>query len=83
MKISACIRCYGGEEIVECEDVSRGGFRFKSRETYSEGTPVMAAVLYTKSSGDMFVAGRIVFQQKLDGGFYRHGVAYTKTTQNA
>jgi hypothetical protein len=83
MKISACIRCYGGEEVVECEDVSRGGFRFKSQTEYPDGTPIMAAVLYTKSSGDMFVAGRIVFHQKLDGGFHRHGVAYLDSGKKA
>ena len=79
MKASAYIRRYGAQEIVECEDVSRGGFRFKSRQAYPVGIMIKAAVLYTKSSGDLFVAGRIVYQQKLDGGFYRHGVAYVES----
>jgi len=79
MKASAYIRRYGAEEIVECEDVSRGGFRFKSRQAYPVGSLIQAAVLYTKSSGDLFVAGRIAYQQKLDGGFYRHGVAYVES----
>ncbi len=77
MKTTARIRCYGGEEVVECEDVSRGGFRFKSREEYPTGSPIQAAVLYTKSSGDLFVAARIVYKQKLDNGSYSHGVAFT------
>jgi hypothetical protein len=81
MKTTACIRCYGGEEIVECEDVSRGGFRFKSREGYPTGSPIQAAVLYTKSSGDLFVAARIVYKQKLDSGFYSHGVAFATSTE--
>jgi hypothetical protein len=76
MKTTACIRCYGGEEVVECEDVSRGGFRFKSREGYPTGSPIQAAILYTKSSGDLFVEARIVYKQKLDNEFYRHGVAF-------
>ena len=81
MKATACIRCYGAEEIVECEDVSRGGFRFKSRQAYPVGSLIQAAVLYTKSSGDLFVAARIAYQQKLDGGFYRHGVAYVESAK--
>jgi hypothetical protein len=81
MKTSAYIRRYGGEEIVECEDVSRGGFRFKSRQAYPVGSLIQAAVLYTKGSGDIFVAGRIAYQQKLDGGFYRHGVAYVESVK--
>jgi len=79
MKASAYIRRYGTQEIVECEDVSRGGFRFKSRQAYPVGSMIQAAVLYTKSSGDIFVAGRIAYQEKLDGGFYRHGVAYVES----
>jgi hypothetical protein len=81
MKASAYIRRYGAEEIVECEDVSRGGFRFKSRQPYPVGSLIQAAVLYTKSSGDIFVAGRIAYQQKLDSGFYRHGVAYVESVK--
>ncbi len=81
MKASAYIRRYGTQEIVECEDVSRGGFRFKSRQAYPVGSMIQAAVLYTKSSGDLFVAGRIAYQQKLDGGFYRHGVAYVESAK--
>ncbi len=81
MKASAYIRRYGAQEIVECEDVSRGGFRFKSRQAYPVGSMIQAAVLYTKSSGDLFVAGRIAYQQKLDGGFYRHGVAYVESAK--
>jgi hypothetical protein len=81
MKTTACIRCYGGEEVVECEDVSRGGFRFKSREAYPTGSPIQAAILYTKSSGDLFVAARIVYKQKLDNGSYSHGVAFATSIE--
>ena len=79
MQVPACIRDYRGEHVVECEDVSRGGFRFKSREKYQEGTPIEAAVPYSKNSVNIFVTARIVYQQGLSGGFYRHGVAYVKS----
>jgi PilZ domain len=79
MKIAACIRDVRGEEVVECENVSRGGLRFKSKKMYPEGTPIEAAVPYSKNSMNIFVQARIAYQQGLSGGFYRHGVAYTKS----
>ena len=79
MKAPACIRCYGGEIVVECEDVSRGGFRFKSRNAYPAEMQIEAAVPYTKSSVNIFVTAQIVYQQELSGGFYRHGVAYVES----
>ena len=81
MKAAACIRCYDGEVVVECEDVSRGGFRFKSLKAYPVGTRIEAAIPYAKSSVNIFVNTQIVYQQKLSGGFYRHGVAYVKSVK--
>jgi hypothetical protein len=82
MNFPACIRTDRGETIVECEDVSRGGFRFKSRKAYPEGSRVETAVPYAKSSVNIFVTARIAYTQALSGGFYRHGVAYVKAIQN-
>ena len=79
MKAAACIRCYDSEVVVECEDVSRGGFRFKSGKAYPLGIRIEAAIPYAKSSVNIFVAAQIAYQQELSGGFYRHGVAYVKS----
>jgi hypothetical protein len=81
MRVPACIRDHRGEEVVECENVSRGGFCFKSREIYRAGTTIEAAVPYAKSNVNIFVAARIAYQQGLSGGFYRHGVAYVKSVK--
>jgi len=81
MNFPACIRTDRGETIVECEDVSRSGFRFKSRKAYPEGSRVESAVPYAKSSVNIFVTARIAYTQALSGGFYRHGVAYVKAIQ--
>ena len=81
LKIAACIRDSRGEKVVECEDVSRGGFRFKSREIYPAGMPIEAAVPYAKNSVNIFVTARIAYQQGLSDGFYRHGVAYMKSNE--
>ena len=67
--------------LVECEDVSRGGFRFKSPKAYPEGTHVEVAVPYAKSSVNTFVTARITYEQALSGGLYRCGVAYVKAIQ--
>jgi hypothetical protein len=76
MKAAGCLRCYGAEFSFECEDVSRGGFRFKSRETYPAGMSIEAAVPFARNSINIFVAARIVYHQELPHGFHRYGVAY-------
>jgi hypothetical protein len=81
MSPPACIRSQGWETVVECEDVSRGGFRFKSRRAFPEGARIEVAVPYAKSSNDIFVAARIAYAQPLSGGFFRYGVAYVKAAQ--
>jgi PilZ domain len=83
MKVAACIRENRREEVVECEDVSRGGFRFKSRGQYPAGMPIEAAVPYAKNSVNIFVAARIAYQQGLSEGYYRHGVAYIKSSKKS
>jgi hypothetical protein len=83
MKVAACIRENRREKVVECEDVSRGGFRFKSREQYPAGMPIEAAVPYAKNSVNIFVAARIAYEQGLSEGFYRHGVAYLKSSKKS
>jgi DNA-directed RNA polymerase subunit M/transcription elongation factor TFIIS len=81
MKAAACIQCYDGDVVVECEDVSRGGFRFQSGKAYEVGMRIKAAIPYAKSSVNIFVTAQIVYQQELSGGFYRHGVAYVKSVK--
>jgi len=78
METSACIRYVGREIIVDCENISKGGFRFTSRERYSEGTRLEAAVPYTKFTTNIFSPAFIVYSLKMPGGRYRHGVTYTK-----
>jgi hypothetical protein len=81
LKPAACIRHSGQEEIVVCDDMSRGGFRFRSRKRYSEGIRIEVAVPFTRSSVNIFVPARIVYSQELSGESHRHGVAYLKTTR--
>lgn len=80
MKMTACIRFSGLEEVVACEDISKGGFRFIGRKEYPEGIRVEVSVPYTKSSNNMFSLASIKYVLKMPDGLFRHGVSYTKTS---
>ena len=79
-RILACIRRRGfQEEVAVCEDLSRGGIAFRSRNQYPEGTRLEVAVPYTPGSGAIFVPIRIVFSQPIaTAGLFRHGAAYLR-----
>jgi hypothetical protein len=84
-RILACIRRRGfQEEIAVCEDLSKGGLSFRSRNQYAEGSRVEVAVPYTPGTGAIFVPIRIVFSQAIPtAGLYRHGAAYIRPPLDA
>lgn len=66
-----------GEEFVHCEDISRGGLRFKSTSRYMEQTLIEVAAPYSSGQAAIFVAARIVFVQELpEQNLFRYGVQY-------
>lgn len=74
--MSACIRQSGfSEEIVACEDLSRGGLCFRSRKRYLEGSEIDVAVPYSRGSGNIFVHARVVHVDEV-GNQFNHGAAY-------
>jgi hypothetical protein len=79
-RVLACIRRRGfQEEVAVCEDLSKGGLSFRSRNQYPEGTRAEVAVPFTPGAGAIFVPIRVVFSQALPTvGLYRHGAAYVK-----
>jgi hypothetical protein len=79
-RVLACIRRRGfQEEVAVCEDLSKGGIAFRSRNQYPEGTRVEVAVPFTPGAGAIFVPIRIVFSQSIpSAGLFRHGAAYLK-----
>jgi len=79
-RVLACIRQRGfQEEVVVCEDLSKGGVSFRSRNQYPEGSRVEVAVPYTPGAGAIFVPIRIVFSQPIaSAGLFRHGAAYLR-----
>lgn len=80
-RVLACIRRRGfQEEVAVCEDLSKGGISFRSRNQYPEGTRVEVAVPYTPGAGAIFVPIRIVFSQPIPSvGLFRHGASYIKS----
>src|SRR5580658_10413795 len=84
-RVLACIRRRGfQEEVAVCEDLSKGGISFRSRNQYPEGTRVEVAVPFTPGSAAIFVPIRIVFSQPIPAaGLYRHGAAYVRTPGDA
>lgn len=84
-RVLACIRRRGfQEETAVCEDLSKGGLSFRSRNQYAEGSRVEVAVPFTPGSGAIFVPIRIVFSQAIpSAGLFRHGAAYIKPPLDA
>jgi hypothetical protein len=79
-RVLACIRRRGfQEEVAVCEDLSKGGISFRSRNEYPKDTRLEVAVPFTPGSAAIFVPIRIVFCQAIpSAGLYRHGAAYMK-----
>jgi len=79
-RVLACVRQRGfQEEVAVCEDLSRGGIAFRSRNQYAEGARLEVAVPYTPGSSAIFVPIRIVSSRPIpSAGLYRHGAAYIK-----
>jgi FAD/FMN-containing dehydrogenase len=79
-RVLACIRRRGfQEEVAVCEDLSKGGIAFRSRNEYPKGTRVEVAVPFTPGAGAIFVPIRIVFSEPIrSAGLFRHGAAYLK-----
>jgi len=76
----ACIRQPGfGEEVVSCDDISRGGLAFRSAKRYFLGSRIEVANPYAVGAANIFIPARIVFTQELPKeGLYKYGVSYLK-----
>jgi hypothetical protein len=66
LRMTACVRSPEfGEEIVFTEDVSNGGFRFKSPKRHSLGSIIEIAVPYTRKTGNIYVLAQIEWEYAL------------------
>jgi hypothetical protein len=79
----ACIRRSGSaEDVVTCEDMSKGGLCFKSRKKYFERTAIEVAVPYSPGGNAIFVPAEIAWVVEITKDkLYKCGVAYRLTSR--
>lgn len=80
VSFQACVRSFAhGDDIVSCEDISRGGLCFKSRKPYVEKFKIEVAAPYAPGMQNFFTPAEIVRVEELkDQKKFRCGVAYLK-----
>jgi hypothetical protein len=81
---SACVRHpdRDGDDIVLCEDMSKGGLRFKSRQKYFTQALIEVAVPYQPGQPAIFIPAQIVYVEELpEQQLFRYGVQYLKPTK--
>lgn len=85
VSFKACVRSFAfGDDVVACEDISRGGLRFKSRKRYTVKFKIEVAAPYTPGVQNFFVPAEIVHVQELTSEkMFRCGVAYLGTSKNS
>jgi hypothetical protein len=81
VNFKACIRSYAfGDDIVTCEDISRGGLRFKSRKEYVAKVEIEVASPYSLGTQSIFVRAQIVHVVELkQERRFRCGICYAKS----
>jgi hypothetical protein len=79
----ACIRRSGfADEVVACEDMSKGGICFKSRKKYFARTAIEVAVPYSPGGNAIFVPAEIAWVVEITKDkLYKCGVAYRLTSR--
>jgi hypothetical protein len=82
VNFKACVRRPGlADDIVACEDMSRGGLRFKSSKKYFEKMLIEVAVPYSPGDQAIFVSAQIAYVQELtEQNMYRCGVMYLRSS---
>jgi PilZ domain len=81
VSFQACVRSFTfGDDIVLCEDMSRGGLRFRSRKEYIVKTEVEVAVPYSPGAPAIFVRAQIVHVAELkEERKFRCGLCYANS----
>ena len=81
----ACVRHphRDGDDIVLCEDMSKGGLRFKSRKQYYAQSLIEVAVPYQPGQPSIFVPAQIVYVEELpEQQLFRYGVQFLRPTKS-
>jgi PilZ domain len=74
----ACVRFAPvGEDFAQCENISKGGFCFRSKRRYPEGAIIEVAVPYEAGATAIFVSAQIKrVDSTEDGESFRYGASY-------
>ena len=79
VSFTASVRNEFSEDIVLCENVSRGGLCFKSNRRYCVAAGIEVAAPYSPGSAHIPVPAQIVYVQELpEEKMFRYGVQYVK-----
>jgi hypothetical protein len=80
VNFTACIKLpQGATDIVECENMSKGGLCFRSRRQHAPGSTIEIAAPFSPGTAAIFVPATIRRAEPLgDGRFFRYGVAYAE-----
>jgi hypothetical protein len=82
---TACVRSAShGDELVECDNVSRGGLCFRSRKQYEKESLIEIAAPYSPGESAIFSFASIKRVEDLPAArLFRYGVAYVKSLKPA
>ena len=70
------------DDIVTCEDMSKGGLCFKSRKQYFKGTDIEVAVPYSPGGNAIFVPAQIAWVVEITKDkLYKCGASYRRTSR--
>jgi len=81
VSFKGCVRSYAfGDDMVTCEDMSRGGLRFKSRKEYVANSEIEVAAPYSPGAHAIFVRAQVVYVVELkQERRFRCGIRYAKS----
>ncbi len=80
---TACLRYASSDEIVECDNVSKGGLCFRSRRHYPANESIEIAAPYSVGEQAIFVSAVIRRAEELPSGLFRYGVEYAKSSRDS
>jgi hypothetical protein len=70
------------DDIVTCEDMSKGGLCFRSRKKYFQGTDIEVAVPYSPGANAIYVPAQIAWVIEITKDkLYKCGAAYRRTSR--
>jgi PilZ domain-containing protein len=82
VNFTACVRVnHLHEEIVECDNISKGGLCFRSQKRYEENAAIEVAVPYSPGQPAIFTPARVRRVEELPAlNLFRYGVAYATSS---